>query len=256
MMQTVFGLRKGEAFNFAIPNAEEILLDDIHWGRHEVFFTPAYWASQTVLADFQSADHRLGRTLHQEVAACLLGGHGIPAEIGLAAFDHLRRLGLLDQGRQPTIDNILAGLSQPLRNGNKTSKYRFARQKACYLSPLLCSLDARGPDESDDLRFRSWFLDFKGIGPKTASWITRNWLGSNRVAILDIHIKRAGLICGVFSPSQQIEKDYFAMERQFIRFAAALGVEPSHLDAVIWVQMKEAGDSIFPLVREISRLAA
>ena len=251
MAQMVFGLRNGEAVSFPIPDPDDILFDAITWGRHEAFFTPAYWASQTVMADFRRADHRLGQTLHEEVAACLLGGHGIPAEIGLAAFTHLRSIGLLEEGRSPSEHELHEALTQPLRRGNRMVRYRFAAQKASYLAPVLKALSSGKPPADDDLAFRDWFLSFKGIGPKTASWIARNWLGSDNVAILDIHLHRAGLIAGIFSPNQTIQRHYFEMEWQFVRFARALNVSPSHLDAVIWFQMKEAGSSVFPLLSRL-----
>lgn len=252
MAQTVFGLKSGEAVSFSIPDPEEIVMDSVPWGRHEAFFTPAYWASQTVMADFRHADHRLGTTLHEETAACILGGHGIPAEIGLAAFTHLRSIGLLNEGSTPSERELHEALAQPFRQGNRLVRYRFAAQKASYLAPVLKALSCDGPPRHDDLAFRDWFLTFKGIGPKTASWIARNWLGSDQVAILDIHLHRAGLIARIFSPKHTIQRHYFEMERQFIRFAKALNVAPSHLDAVIWFQMKEAGNSIFPLVWEVA----
>lgn len=252
MAQTVYGLRNGKAISFLIPDPDCIVYDAITWGRHEAFFTPAYWASQTVLADFRRADHRLGQTLHEEVAACLLGGHGIPAEIGLAAFIHLRSLGLLEEERLPSERELREALAQPIRRGGRMVHYRFAPQKARYLAPVLRALSSATPPSDDDIAFREWFLNFKGIGPKTASWIVRNWLGSDNVAILDIHLHRAGLIAGFFSPKQTIQRHYFEMERQFLRFAGALNVSPSHLDAVIWFQMKEAGSSVFPLLRDVS----
>ena len=39
--------------------------------------------------------YRLGRTLAEEFAACLLGGHGIPAPVGIAAYERLRERGIL-----------------------------------------------------------------------------------------------------------------------------------------------------------------
>ncbi|MDZ3993341.1 hypothetical protein PspTeo4_24872 [Pseudomonas sp. Teo4] len=46
---------------------------------------------------------------------------------------------------------------------------------------------------------RDWLLELPGIGYKTASWVARNWLDADDVAILDIHILRAGA-WQVFSP--------------------------------------------------------
>jgi hypothetical protein len=39
--------------------------------------------------------YSIGRSLREEVAACLLGGHGMKAEIGVAAFRRLQDRGLL-----------------------------------------------------------------------------------------------------------------------------------------------------------------
>ena len=43
---------------------------------------------------------------------------------------------------------------------------------------------------------RDWLLAIPGIGPKTASWIVRNRTGSSAVAIIDVHILRAGTSAG------------------------------------------------------------
>lgn len=253
----VFGLRNGCPVKFTLPEANAVVMDGVFWGRHDAFFTPAYWASQTILADFRSSDHRLGKTLKEEVAACLLGGHGIPAEIGLAAFNNLRARNLLKEGRSPSEIELKEALLQPLKHRNRLVRYRFAAQKASYLAPILRALSTETPPTNNDTAFRNWFLNFKGIGPKTASWITRNWLGSDKVAILDIHIHRAGLIIGIFSQKQTIQRDYFAMEDLFLRFANSINVSPSHLDAVMWSQMKESGESIFSVLKkELSSLAA
>jgi endonuclease III len=45
---------------------------------------------------------------------------------------------------------------------------------------------------------RQLLLSIEGIGPKTASWIVRNVMGSDDVAIIDIHILRACTGMGVF----------------------------------------------------------
>jgi thermostable 8-oxoguanine DNA glycosylase len=92
----------------------------------------------------------------------------------------------------------------------------------------------------NDLIFRKWLLTIKGIGQKTASWITRNYLNSENVAIIDIHIFRAGLIAGFFSKDLDIQKDYSKIEQIFIQFCKALEVQPSKMDALMWLQMKES----------------
>ena len=81
-------------------------------------------------------------------------------------------------------------------------------------------------------------MTLPGVGPKTASWIVRNWLGSDQVAILDIHVVRAGLLMNLFSPEDDVSKDYPCMEAKFISFSQALGVPTSDLDALIWWMMR------------------
>jgi thermostable 8-oxoguanine DNA glycosylase len=97
------------------------------------------------------------------------------------------------------------------------------------------------PPTDDALAFRRHLMRIPGIGPKTASWITRNWLGSDEVAILDIHIIRAGLLIGLFDRSMRVPRDYEALERRFLEFCGALGARPSLLDAVMWRAMRNIG---------------
>jgi N-glycosylase/DNA lyase len=246
MTQKVLSLRSNEIVTFELPNPKEELMPGLRWGRHDEYYSAAYWAAQTRLYG-EGYAFRLGESLVEEVAACLLGGHGIPAEVGIAAFKQLRDRNMLS-GEPVSESNLFEELSRPLQTGNRTFRYRFARQKASYLAPVLVALRRHQPETDDHLGFRAYFLQFRGFGLKTASWITRNWLNSQEVAIIDVHVHRAGLICGLFSKSNSVLRDYLEMERRFLRFARALGVEPSRLDAVIWAQMKEAGSTIFKLL--------
>jgi hypothetical protein len=77
-------------------------------------------------------------------------------------------------------------------------------------------------------------MSLPGIGPKTASWIARNWLDADDVAILDIHIMRVGQVIGLFPLEQTVERHYMALEERFLRFAELLDVRASELDAIIW----------------------
>ena len=105
-----------------------------------------------------------------------------------------------------------------------------------------CLMSWQNPPASAEGRvLRDWLLRIKGIGLKTASWIVRNWLDSDDVAILDIHIFRAGLLAGFFNGADSVERDYIRMENRFLAFAHALGARASILDAIIWWQMKQAG---------------
>lgn len=225
-----------------LPDPDSRIKTGLTWGHTEQPFTPAFWAAQTHfwLRECRSEScFRLGDTLCEEAAACLLGGHGIPAEVGLAAFERLRDQGLLD-GNRHTASMILAALQRPLQVGDRQVRYRFARQKSRYLASLLQALKGC-PESASDRQLRDWFISCPGIGPKTASWIVRNWRSSDEVAIIDVHLHRAGLLTGFFTLEDRLPKDYGAMEDRFLIFASAIGVRASVLDAVIWQQMRRSG---------------
>ena len=81
-------------------------------------------------------------------------------------------------------------------------------------------------------------MELPGIGPKTASWIVRNWLGSDDVAILDVHVLRAGILMGLFPEDCRLPKDYEVLEKKFLDFARAIQVRASLLDAIMWRDMR------------------
>ena len=217
-----------------IPDAEDTVLPGVRWGRPDILFTPAYWMTQYWMHFDQIPEprHRLGETLEEEVVACLLGGHGIPAEMGIAAFQHLKRAGVF-QTSESNPSAIATLLRMPLTIDGRTVVYRFWAQKARYIATALDQVrELRPPQNATSLRDR--LMELPGIGPKTASWIVRNWSGSDEVAILDIHIVRAGLLMNLFTQSDHVEKNYTEMEHRFVKFASALKVATSHLDALIW----------------------
>ncbi|MFV8607600.1 hypothetical protein ACNRDG_25315 [Ralstonia pseudosolanacearum] len=228
-----------------LPPVDSEVLPGVPWGRHEALFTPAYWKVQTEIhkSACDTAGYRLGQTLHEETVACVLGGHGIPAEIGLAAFERVRDAGILDT-TEATEDDYVALLQRPLvvENG-RTVKYRFAKSKAAFLAAAHTAFATETPP-ADDIELRTWLLRIKGIGPKTASWIVRNWLSSDNVAILDIHIYRAGVFAGIFAPADTVERDYFTMENRFLSFARGMDVSAAALDAIMWAQMRTANRSV------------
>lgn len=232
--QRMLALVEGEPHVLVLPPPEAEVLPRVRWGAFDEFFTPAFWAGRVWLYRTAVPEplHRLGTTFAEEVAACLLGGHGIPAEVGLAAFVRLRDAGLL--GRRPTVDELEGALQEPLLVGQRAVRYRFARQKAGFLARCLATLDTADWSGLDDRALRGFLAGLPGIGPKTASWITRNWRGSDAVAILDIHICRACVRAGVFVAGSDPARDYFGLEARFLEFAEALGTPPSVLDDVMW----------------------
>lgn len=222
-----------------MPEPDTEVVSGICWGRHDVLFTPAYWMTQYWIREEHcpTLAHRLGDTFEEEVVACLLGGHGLPAEVGIAAFNRLRDRRLLEP-QNCSYEVLALHLKEPLNIRGKRLTYRFWAQKARYIAAALNSLDTEVLPMDSPLSLREYLMGLPGIGPKTASWIVRNWLGSNSVAILDIHVIRAGLLMGLFSPTDRVDKDYFKMEHRFLGFANALNVEASHLDALLWDQMR------------------
>lgn len=240
------------AISVELPDPDTEVIRNVRWGEVYAFPTPAYWAYQVVARRLMTSSirYRLGATLRQELAACLLGGHGIPANAGLAAFEHLRSKGALE-GPAPTLDALTAWLSEPLSVDGRTIQYRFAKQKAKYLHASLSRLDAETAPETSGRALRDWLLACPGVGYKTASWVARNWLDANDVAILDIHLLRAGIFAGFFDPSLTVERDYLALERQFLAFSEGLGVMASELDAIIWHDMMSSPSVVQTIVDEL-----
>jgi thermostable 8-oxoguanine DNA glycosylase len=246
-MQVVTDLRNGNTRTLLLPAADAPCLTGVPWGQAGVFFSPAFWKSRLWYATNASHDAYLdydtGETLHDEVAACLLGGHGITSEMAQAAYAVLHSRGLLVPGAKRRRKDIESALLQPLVIPGKRTpvKYRFPALKASYLALALDRLDQEAPP-SGDFEFREWLRSMKGIGWKTASWVTRNWRHSNEVAIIDIHVFRACSIAGVFQGSEEtISTRYAGLEQRFLEFAHAIKEEPRRLDVLIWRMTKDAG---------------
>lgn len=228
-----------------LPSPDDEALEGVLWGRFDVLFTPAFWAGRAWLSrlDGEQRTHRLGRTLREETAACLLGGFGIPAEVGLAAFRRIRDRGLLDG--EPTAARLAIALREPLQIGQRLVRYRFASQKATYLAQVLRQIDGLATP-LDDVAFRDSLARLPGIGLKTASWITRNTRDSDAVAILDVHVCRACILAGAFRPGAKVEGAYRRLEDRYLTFASAIGVRPSLLDSLMWENMRRLAGWVPP----------
>ena len=234
-----------EMFSFELPKADEEVIPGVPWGAIEAFPTPAYWAYQVHAHRLMgnSINYKLGETLKEEVGACLLGGHGIPANIGLAAFYHVKKHGAFGN-RLPAQEAILEWLQEPIEVEGRFVRYRFANQKSRYLYAALKKLSDEFPPLNSGKALRNWLLDIPGIGYKTASWIARNWLDADDVAILDIHILRAGSLGNFFESNLTVERHYLELEEQFIRFSKGLGVRASELDALMWLEMMSSSSTV------------
>jgi thermostable 8-oxoguanine DNA glycosylase len=236
-MQTMYANIDGVVRSLDFPEPDEEVLPGIPWGAFDELLTPAYWRGQAWQhqAIGTYACLRLGRTLSEETAACLLGGYGMPAELGLQAYARLREKGLLE-GR-PSSTLLEAELSEPFAVQGGHRRYRFPRQKARYLAGCLAAL-AEFNEPDDDSQFRDALARLPGIGPKTASWIVRNYRVSDDVAILDVHILRAGRHIGLFDVGHTPERHYGHLEEAFLAFAEAIATPAGMLDGLIWDYMR------------------
>lgn len=236
----IFYLLKDESLiEREVPSPDATVAPGVQWGRPDVLFTPAYWMTQYWMQEdaFNLYRHRLGKTFEEEVVACLLGGHGIPAEIGIHAFHRLRDRGLINSSTSDTME-IAENLREPMQIRGRNVRYRFWSQKAKYIASALKHLRQEQLPMNSPVLLRNTLMKLPGIGPKTASWAVRNWLGSDEVAILDIHVIRAGVLMKIFSPNDRPERSYLDMEQRFLDLATALNAKAGNLDALIWQQMR------------------
>lgn len=234
-----------------IPAADEIVLPGVSWGDHTALFTPAYWRVLAWLLDepYEPSAHRLGSNLAEEVVACLLGGYGIPAEVGLAAYRCLRSQ--IDFQRPVSERSIHRILAEPIELNGRAVRYRFARTKSRFISNALANLATREYEDLTPIQLRTWLMSFDGIGFKTASWITRNWTHSDEIAIIDIHIHRAGILMNLFEHRLTPARNYLEMERRFLDLANGIDVRPSELDALIWREMRSAGSIVLRQIESV-----
>ncbi len=163
MPQVVRTLISGALRTLSLPDSDVELIDDVRWGRFDEIFSPAFWATQVWLVSEADTPwrHRLGDSLVEEIAACLLGGYGMRSEVGLAAFRVVRSSGMLRS--TPTEADFFDVLSQPFLIHGKTFRYRYPRQRSRYLSHALRRLSQEVAPTDDDLKFREWLLTFLGV---------------------------------------------------------------------------------------------
>lgn len=211
----------------------------LRWGNVSKPYTPAFWKALAFLEE-PELDLRLGTSPWEEAAACALCTHGIPSEIGLAAFHHLKQKGLLEPATSSHSD-IYQLLSAPLMIDGKSVRYRFAAAKSRTIAEIL-QLPESAFGVSSGRELRRILMGIHGIGMKIGSWIARNLTLAQDLAVLDIHILRAGTKTGLFSAdtsdTPRTDREYLALEEKFIHFSGILETNPAVLDFIMWSQMR------------------
>lgn len=238
-----------------MPEAHDELLPGVSWGDPWTLFTPAYWLAQAWMTQVDrtaTSRYCTKGDLVNELGFCMLGGFGITAELATAAFMRCRDVGLFDRLETRT-EAWLAQLTEPLTVDERVVKYRYPNQKAKFLAAAMSYIKQRPLRYDSPLALRNQLLEINGVGYKTASWVVRNAFDSDDVAILDIHLIRAGRICGLYSRNDSVQHDYLSMEQRFLSFSRALRLRPVVLDCLIWNEMRAAGSLPIDILHEIEQ---
>lgn len=223
-----------------LPASDAEVVPGVAWGSPDYFNTPAYWAVRCQW-EGDNPDYVAGNDdLVREVAFCLLGGYGIRYEVNQAAFLRMEANGLFEP-RAPLIDEacIRRWLTEPLLVDGRPTRYRFPNQRARRLAGMLAFFALNDLSGLSAGALRTALMTIEGVGPKIASWIVRNCLGSDEVAIIDVHLIRACTNMRVFPEEISLPRDYQALEARFLCFSKALDIKPSVLDAVIWSEIRK-----------------
>jgi thermostable 8-oxoguanine DNA glycosylase len=217
---------------------DDEVIPGVAWGRAEWVPSPAFWRA---LADQQpDADDYVSppdTPLKEVVVFCLLGGYGVTAELNQAAFDHVVGHGLFN-GALSSVGELRDVLNEEMALGDRRVRYRYPNQRSERVWRALEAIECLDVLSDNGRELRAQLLRIGGVGPKTGSWIARNWRGFDDVAILDIHVVRACQIMGVFPASVSLSREYYSLEDRFLAFAEGIGVRTSLLDALIWREMR------------------
>ena len=227
-----------------MPAAEQEAMTGVRWGDPWALFTPAYWLAQGWMAelDVKPVTHYRARgdAVH-ELVFCLLGGYGITAEMAHAAYERCLEAGLVER-RDADAAAWTTVLQTRLTVGGRETHYRYPNQKAKFIAGAMAAIHSEPLRLDSGRALRDQLLVLKGVGYKTASWVARNILDCDDVAILDVHLIRAGQLCGFYSHTDRVEREYIRMESLFLEFCRVLRLRPAAMDCLMWDHMREAGD--------------
>ncbi|MDR3488255.1 MAG: endonuclease III domain-containing protein [Bradyrhizobium sp.] len=206
-----------------LPDSDEEVVNGVRWGTPDHLGTPAYWVVRCHWGGEGTPSFACGaNSLIEEIGFCLLGGYSVTFEANLAAFEWLRRHGAFDLSVDAPESQIRALLLHPLDIQGRPRRYRFPNQRATRIAAMRRRMAEMPPDLRSSRALRDYLMSFQGIGPKTASWIVRNHLGSDDVAIIDVHVLRACRRMNLFPDEISLPRDYGALEEKFLNFAKRL----------------------------------
>jgi N-glycosylase/DNA lyase len=238
-MQQVWAGYGETARLLSLPAGDKEVMPGVRWGCPSIPFSPAYWATRCAwpsdaIPQFVVRDG----SLTEEVGFCLLGGFSIRYEMNALAFERLKTEGAFDLEHACPESHLVELLLRPFNVGGRAVRYRFPRQRARRIAGMRLTLAAVELLSLPPLVLRNALLSLDGVGPKTASWVVRNLLGSDEVAILDVHIIRACQFMGLFPAQIKLPRDYSILEKLFLSFAHKIDIRPSVLDAVMWSEVR------------------
>ena len=136
---------------------------------------------------------------------------------------------LRTRGRAGFRDKRPVGLLQPAPSSTGTQCERVC---SVFLNNSPDSLEARA----------ALVRQVPGLGMKEASHFLRNIGRGNRVAVLDVHLRRFMTEMGIVNSrvaSSGSPASYSSMEREFTSLAFNSGLDPAALDLAIWEFMRE-----------------
>lgn len=221
----------------------------VRWYDPSYLGTAAFWVEQTRQRR-RPATYQIGSTLLEEVALCVLGGYGVTEQVAFAAFSRCQHAGLLT-GELFSADMFHAALIEPLTVAGRPRpvRYRFPRPQSESTGPPPSPISTRTHPRrrTAHAELRDWLTGVPGVGPKTASWVVRNLTRSDAIAVIDIHIRRAGVAAGVFDPAWKLPRDYLLFEEAFVAWAHLGRVGTADLDACIWSSLASLGRGARPL---------
>lgn len=216
---------------------------EVQWRDHSWLGSAAFWVEETRRSPSPST-LRIGQNLAEEVVLCLLGGYGVNEAMCTSAFWAVRDAGLVDTEHPPSVRDVEDVLRTPMTVEGYAGpvRYRFPAQRADRVAAAIAALARCGtPSDLEPRALRGFLTTLKGVGPKTASWVVRNITRSDDIAIIDVHVRRAGVVAGTFDPTWVLSRDYDKFEEAFCAWAAAGGVRTADMDLCIWSTLARLG---------------